>query len=229
MMIGSFFPALNGNADDKEYIIMKRKADELLPDLRNFFWPRPTIKGILGCIVLILALFAMMYAISSTGGPSTGFRPLSMTERIFCASIFPAGCLFYALIYFVRSRLLMKSIEKRWPTKEEKERLNKNFAEAATVFRGNVKIGKEYTFLRMEQKIVETGLIRSFHTETRSYARGSATYIIATVRDPEEEYEREIDVLILGANKKGKEEADDLIHEAISVLRFMLPEKSDDE
>ena len=193
--------ALDGSTDEREMEhIMKRKADELLPDLRNFFWPRPTIKGILGCIVLIIALFAMMYAISSTGGPSTGFRPLSM-----------------------------KSIEKRWPTKEEKERLNKNFAEAATVFRGNVKIGKEYTFLRMEQKIVETGLIRSFHTETRSYARGSATYIIATVRDPEEEYEREIDVLILGANKKGKEEADDLIHEAISVLRFMLPEKSDDE
>ena len=118
----------------------------------------------------------------------------------------------------------MKSIEKRWPTKEEKERLNKNFAEAATVFRGTVKIGKEYTFLRMEQKIVETRLIRSFHIETRSYARGSATYIIATVRDPEEEYEREIDVLSLGANKKGKEEADDLIHEAISVLRFMLRE-----
>ena len=229
MMIGSFFPALNGNADDKEYIIMKRKADELLPDLRNFFWPRPTIKGILGCIVLVLALFAIMYALLRTGGPAMGYRPFSRQERFFVACIFPAGCLFYALIQFVRSLLLMKSIEKRWPTKEEKERLNKNFAEAATVFRGTVKIGKEYTFLRMEQKIIETKLIRSFQTETRSYARGSATYIIATVRDPEEEYEREIDVLILGANKKGKEEADDLIHEAISVLRFMLREKSDDE
>ena len=54
-------------------------------------------------------------------------------------------------------------------------------------------------------------------------------HVPTPVRDPEEEYEREIDVLILGANKKGKEEADDLIHEAISVLRFMLPEKSDDE
>ena len=228
MVIGFFFPALQGIADDKEYI-MKKKADELLPDLRNFFWPRPTIIEILGCIVLVLALFAIMYALLRTGGPAMGYRPFSRQERFFVACIFPAGCLFYALIQFVRSFLLMKSIEKRWPTKEEKERLNKNFAEAATVFRGNVKIGKEYTFLRMEQKIVETGLIRSFHTETRSYARGSATYIIATVRDPEEEYEREIDVLILGANKKGKEEADDLIHEAISVLRFMLPEKSDDE
>ena len=216
---------MDDSTDEREVeYIMKRKADELLPDLRNFFWPRPTIKGILGCIVLILALFAMMYAISSTGGPSTGFRPLSMTERIFCACIFPAGCLFYALISFVRSRLLMQSIEKRWPTKEEKERLNKNFAEAATVYRGTVKIGKEYTFMRVEQKIVETGHIRSFHSETRSFGKGTATYIIATVQDPEEESEREIDVLILGANKKGKEKADDLIHEAISVLRFMRRE-----
>ena len=172
MMIGSFFPALNGNADDKEYIIMKRKADELLPDLRNFFWPRPTIIEILGCIVLVLALFAIMYALLRTGGPAMGYRPFSRQERFFVACIFPAGCLFYALIQFVRSLLLMKSIEKRWPTKEEKERLNKNFAEAATVFRGTVKIGKEYTFLRMEQKIIETKLIRSFQTETRSYARG---------------------------------------------------------
>ena len=208
---------------------MKRKADELLPDLRNFFWPRPTIKGILGCIVLVLALFAIMYALLRTGGPAMGYRPFSRQERFFVACIFPAGCLFYALIQFVRSLLLMKSIEKRWPTKEEKERLNKNFAEAATVFRGNVKIGKEYTFLRMEQKIIETKLIRSFQTETRSYARGSVRSIIALVRDPGEEYKREIDVLFLGADKKGKDEADDLIHEAISVLRFMLPEKSDDE
>ena len=122
----------------------------------------------------------------------------------------------------------MQSIEKRWPTKEEKERLNKNFAEAATVFRGTVKIGKEYTFLRMEQKIIETKLIRSFQTETRSYARGSVRSIIALVRDPGEEYKKEIDVLFLGADKKGKEEADDLINEAISVLRFMLREKSDE-
>ena len=229
MMIGSFFPALNGNADDKEYIIMKRKADELLPDLRNFFWPRPTIIEILGCIVLVLALFAIMYALLRTGGPAMGYRPFSRQERFFVACIFPAGCLFYALIQFVRSFLLMKSIEKRWPTKEEKERLNKNFAEAATVFRGTVKIGKEYTFLRMEQKIIETKLIRSFQTETRSYARGSVRSIIALVRDPGEEYKREIDVLFLGANKKGKDEADDLINEAISVLRFMLREKSDDE
>ena len=229
MMIGSFFPALNGNADDKEYIIMKRKADELLPDLRNFFWPRPTIIEILGCIVLVLALFAIMYALLRTGGPAMGYRPFSRQERFFVACIFPAGCLFYALIQFVRSLLLMKSIEKRWPTKEEKERLNKNFAEAATVFRGTVKIGKEYTFLRMEQKIIETKLIRSFQTETRSYARGSVRSIIALVRDPGEEYKREIDVLFLGANKKGKDEADDLINEAISVLRFMLREKSDDE
>ena len=228
-MIGSFFPALNGNADDKEYIIMKRKADELLPDLRNFFWPRPTIIEILGCIVLVLALFAIMYALLRTGGPAMGYRPFSRQERFFVACIFPAGCLFYALIQFVRSLLLMKSIEKRWPTKEEKERLNKNFAEAATVFRGTVKIGKEYTFLRMEQKIIETKLIRSFQTETRSYARGSVRSIIALVRDPGEEYKREIDVLFLGANKKGKDEADDLINEAISVLRFMLREKSDDE
>ena len=223
-MIGSFFPALNGNADDKEYIIMKRKADELLPDLRNFFWPRPTIIEILGCIVLVLALFAIMYALLRTGGPAMGYRPFSRQERFFVACIFPAGCLFYALIQFVRSLLLMKSIEKRWPTKEEKERLNKNFAEAATVFRGTVKIGKEYTFLRMEQKIIETKLIRSFQTETRSYARGSVRSIIALVRDPGEEYKREIDVLFLGANKKGKDEADDLINEAISVLRFMLRE-----
>ena len=228
-MIGSFFPALNGNADDKEYIIMKRKADELLPDLRNFFWPRPTIIEILGCIVLVLSLFAIMYALLRTGGPAMGYRPFSRQERFFVACIFPAGCLFYALIQFVRSFLLMKSIEKRWPTKEEKERLNKNFAEAATVFRGTVKIGKEYTFLRMEQKIIETKLIRSFQTETRSYARGSVRSIIALVRDPGEEYKREIDVLFLGANKKGKDEADDLINEAISVLRFMLREKSDDE
>lgn len=227
-MIGSFFPALNGNADDKEYIIMKRKADELLPDLRNFFWPRPTIIEILGCIVLVLALFAIMYALLRTGGPAMGYRPFSRQERFFVACIFPAGCLFYALIQFVRSLLLMKSIEKRWPTKEEKERLNKNFAEAATVFRGTVKIGKEYTFLRMEQKIIETKLIRSFQTETRSYARGSVRSIIALVRDPGEEYKREIDVLFLGANKKGKDEADDLINEAISVLRFMLREKSDE-
>ena len=229
MMIGSFFPALNGNADDKEYIIMKRKADELLPDLRNFFWPRPTIIEILGCIVLVLSLFAIMYALLRTGGPAMGYRPFSRQERFFVACIFPAGCLFYALIQFVRSFLLMKSIDKRWPTKEEKERLNKNFAEAATVFRGTVKIGKEYTFLRMEQKIIETKLIRSFQTETRSYARGSVRSIIALVRDPGEEYKREIDVLFLGANKKGKDEADDLINEAISVLRFMLREKSDDE
>ena len=228
MMIGSFFPALNGNADDKEYIIMKRKADELLPDLRNFFWPRPTIIEILGCIVLVLSLFAIMYALLRTGGPAMGYRPFSRQERFFVACIFPAGCLFYALIQFVRSLLLMKSIEKRWPTKEEKERLNKNFAEAATVFRGTVKIGKEYTFLRMEQKIIETKLIRSFQTETRSYARGSVRSIIALVRDPGEEYKREIDVLFLGANKKGKDEADDLINEAISVLRFMLREKSDE-
>ena len=227
-MIGSFFPALNGNADDKEYIIMKRKADELLPDLRNFFWPRPTIIEILGCIVLVLALFAIMYALLRTGGPAMGYRPFSRQERFFVACIFPAGCLFYALIQFVRSLLLMKSIEKRWPTKEEKERLNKNFAEAATVFRGTVKIGKEYTFLRMEQKIIETKLIRSFQTETRSYARGSVRSIIALVRDPGEEYKREIDVLFLGADKKGKDEADDLINEAISVLRFMLREKSDE-
>lgn len=228
-MIGSFFPALNGNADDKEYIIMKRKADELLPDLRNFFWPRPTVKEILGSIAVVLALFAIMYVLLPIGGPAMGYRPFSRQERFFVACIFPAGCLFYALIQFVRSLLLMKSIEKRWPTKEEKERLNKNFAEAATVFRGTVKIGKEYAFMHKEQKIVETKLIRSFHTEIRSYARGSARYITALVRDPEEEYEREIDVLILGANKKGKEEADDLINEAISVLRFMLREKSDDE
>lgn len=227
-MIGSFFPALNGNADDKEYIIMKRKADELLPDLRNFFWPRPTIIEILGCIAVVLALFAIMYALLRTGGPAMGYRPFSRQERFFVACIFPAGCLFYALIQFVRSLLLMKSIEKRWPTKEEKERLNKNFAEAATVFRGTVKIGKEYTFLRMEQKIIETKLIRSFQTETRSYARGSVRSIIALVRDPGEEYKREIDVLFLGANKKGKDEADDLINEAISVLRFMLREKSDE-
>ena len=228
MVIGFFFPALQGIADDKEYI-MKKKADELLPDLRNFFWPRPTIIEILGCIVLVLSLFAIMYALLRTGGPAMGYRPFSRQERFFVACIFPAGCLFYALIQFVRSFLLMKSIEKRWPTKEEKERLNKNFAEAATVFRGTVKIGKEYTFLRMEQKIIETKLIRSFQTETRSYARGSVRSIIALVRDPGEEYKREIDVLFLGANKKGKEEADDLIHEAISVLRFMLREKSDDE
>ena len=208
---------------------MKKKADELLPDLRNFFWPRPTIIEILGCIVLVLALFAIMYALLRTGGPAMGYRPFSRQERFFVACIFPAGCLFYALIQFVRSLLLMKSIEKRWPTKEEKERLNKNFAEAATVFRGTVKIGKEYTFLRMEQKIIETKLIRSFQTETRSYARGSVRSIIALVRDPGEEYKREIDVLFLGANKKGKDEADDLINEAISVLRFMLREKSDDE
>ena len=207
---------------------MKRKADELLPDLRNFFWPRPTIIEILGCIVLVLALFAIMYALLRTGGPAMGYRPFSRQERFFVACIFPAGCLFYALIQFVRSLLLMKSIEKRWPTKEEKERLNKNFAEAATVFRGTVKIGKEYTFLRMEQKIIETKLIRSFQTETRSYARGSVRSIIALVRDPGEEYKREIDVLFLGANKKGKDEADDLINEAISVLRFMLREKSDE-
>ncbi len=228
MVIGFFFPALQGIADDKEYI-MKKKADELLPDLRNFFWPRPTIIEILGCIVLVLSLFAIMYALLRTGGPAMGYRPFSRQERFFVACIFPAGCLFYALIQFVRSFLLMKSIDKRWPTKEEKERLNKNFAEAATVFRGTVKIGKEYTFLRMEQKIIETKLIRSFQTETRSYARGSVRSIIALVRDPGEEYKREIDVLFLGANKKGKDEADDLINEAISVLRFMLREKSDDE
>ena len=208
---------------------MKRKADELLPDLRNFFWPRPTIIEILGCIVLVLSLFAIMYALLRTGGPAMGYRPFSRQERFFVACIFPAGCLFYALIQFVRSLLLMKSIEKRWPTKEEKERLNKNFAEAATVFRGTVKIGKEYTFLRMEQKIIETKLIRSFQTETRSYAQGSVRSIIALVRDPGKEYKREIDVLFLGANKKGKDEADDLINEAISVLRFMLRENSDDE
>ena len=206
---------------------MKRKADELLPDLRNFFWPRPTIIEILGCIVLVLALFAIMYALLRTGGPAMGYRPFSRQERFFVACIFPAGCLFYALIQFVRSLLLMKSIEKRWPTKEEKERLNKNFAEAATVFRGTVKIGKEYTFLRMEQKIIETKLIRSFQTETRSYARGSVRSIIALVRDPGEEYKREIDVLFLGANKKGKDEADDLINEAISVLRLKVAETSD--
>ena len=227
-MIGFFFPALQGIADDKEYI-MKKKADELLPDLRNFFWPRPTIIEILGCIVLVLSLFAIMYALLRTGGPAMGYRPFSRQERFFVACIFPAGCLFYALIQFVRSFLLMKSIEKRWPTKEEKERLNKNFAEAATVFRGTVKIGKEYTFLRMEQKIIETKLIRSFQTETRSYAQGSVRSIIALVRDPGKEYKREIDVLFLGANKKGKDEADDLINEAISVLRFMLRENSDDE
>ena len=221
--------ALDGSTDEREMEhIMKRKADELLPDLRNFFWPRPTIIEILGCIVLVLALFAIMYALLRTGGPAMGYRPFSRQERFFVACIFPAGCLFYALIQFVRSLLLMKSIEKRWPTKEEKERLNKNFAEAATVFRGTVKIGKEYTFLRMEQKIIETKLIRSFQTETRSYARGSVRSIIALVRDPGEEYKREIDVLFLGANKKGKDEADDLINEAISVLRFMLREKSDE-
>ena len=217
--------ALDGSTDEREMeYIMKKKADELLPDLRNFFWPRPTIIEILGCIVLVLALFAIMYALLRTGGPAMGYRPFSRTERFLVACIFPAGCLFYALIQFVRSLLLMKSIEKRWPTKEEKERLNKNFAEAATVYRGTVKIGKEYTFMRVEQKIVETGHIRSFHSETRSFGKGTATYIIATVQDPEEESEREIDVLILGANKKGKEEADDLIHEAISVLRFMRRE-----
>ena len=53
--------------------------------------------------------------------------------------------------------------------------------------------------------------------------------IIALVRDKREENKRGIDVLCRGENKKGKDEADDLINEAISVLRFMLRENSDDE
>lgn len=198
---------------------MNRNADRPSSDLRNYFCPRPTIKQVLGIIFLLLALFGMMYGICSHAGPSMGFRPLPMKERLILAGMFPAAAVIMGLIQLVRSIHFMKSMEKRWPTAEEKERLNTDFAEAATVFRGAVKIGREYTFMSMELRIVETKSILSFHSETRSVAKGHWTYIVATIRNPKAAtHPEEIPVFVLGANKKGKEDADDLIHEAMSVL-----------
>ncbi len=151
-------------------------------------------------------------------------RLLSMTERLiascFVSVVLPA----FSLMQYLSFRSLMKSIEKQWPTEEDKKKLSDNFAESVSVFNGTMRIGKDYTFLVMEQKIVDTKQILYFYSKS-SGGRAPKTEVIATVQVQEAvSSEKEITVCYLGALKKGKEEAADLINEATSVLRTMQKE-----
>lgn len=50
----------------------------------------------------------------------------------------------------------LKAIEERWPTAEMQEELYKSFTESRSVFGGEARIGRNYTFLRQEIAIVPT-------------------------------------------------------------------------
>lgn len=199
------------------------KTNIHLSDIRYYFWSY-TKKDLVLYLVLFPLVFLMAFAAAERGGPMMNSRLLSMTERLiascFVSVVLPA----FSLMQYLSFRSLMKSIEKQWPTEEDKKKLSDNFAESVSVFNGTMRIGKDYTFLVMEQKIVDTKQILYFYSKS-SGGRAPKTEVIATVQVQEAvSSEKEITVCYLGALKKGKEEAADLINEATSVLRTMQKE-----
>ena len=127
----------------------------------------------------------------------------------------------------------MNFIKQQWPTEEERERLSKSFADAASTFKEKMKISKEYTFMAMDLRIVETKQILSFQPEVRKITvRGKEgsydvfeIYVIAIVQDYESGTLKKIDILKVGKNKKRVvEETNALISEAARVLRNKIQE-----
>ena len=64
---------------------------------------------------------------------------------------------------WVRYFQFLKAIKEEWLSKEEQEALQKDFAEAASVFKGDARIGKKYTFFRKERAIVPTKDVKGFN------------------------------------------------------------------
>ena len=96
-----------------------------------------------------------------------------------------------------------------------------------------MKISKEYTFMAMDLRIVETKQILSFQPEVRKITvRGKEgsydvfeIYVIAIVQDYESGTLKKIDILKVGKNKKRVvEETNALISEAARVLRNKIQE-----
>ena len=170
-------------------------------------------------------VFGLVFLLLGLGGPSNHFQSPSIETRIMGSSIITAILLLGWLIFFLRSIYLRNFIKKQWPTEEEQEKLIGNFKASVSVFQGQVKIGKDYTFLAMAGNIIETRQILYFYQKGQSSGKFSSTGIFAAVKRLEEpSFTKDISVFECSDTKKGREEADHLIWEATDVLKTMKKE-----
>lgn len=180
-------------------------------EIKEYYWG--AVKEYIFVAVYIPLVFAVLYILAFRGGPMMDFAPLSMEERL-CAAGFPALMIsfipFFAAIKYYR---LIKSIVTK--TKEDQAKVFLSFDKSISVFKGEARIGRDYTFVKKEVALFTTKEIRHFRAEKKR-VRGMPYLSINMVMD-----NAEIGILLLKAKDDGEREAAELIREAIGVLKAL--------
>ena len=126
-------------------------AAEVHKDIRDFFWPvtknyrHKLMFFLIYCAFLLIPVTAQFLGQFRVGGAFIAFfMGLSM------------------IMPWSRYFKYLKSIQNDWPSGEEQEALYRDFSEGTSVFGGEARIGRNYTFFKQELAIVPTKEIREF-------------------------------------------------------------------
>ena len=133
---------------------MSDKANERVTvrkELRDFFSP-------MSKTYMQRVLFFVLYCAFLGVSFATGFLERFRVGGAFVGVFIGMGIVM-PWIEYSRS---MKAIEERWPTKERQEELYEDFAAAESVFRGEGKIGKKYSFWKKDATVLPTVEVRDF-------------------------------------------------------------------
>ena len=154
----------------------------MLEDIYAYYWSYVKNSLFLGIIIVPLAYIFSVVVFSTL---VLGKKTIPWAATLILACFLPIFCFLYASKLYVRFINFIKSINERWPTRDEQLILRDDFAGSRSVCNGAMRIGSGYSYFLMEHQIIDTHKIVSFRAEEKHFSKSSPLYIYAVIQDSE--------------------------------------------